>query len=389
MVLRRSAAAWGLVLWAAAATADGAELRFEDRPGAPGAGAVAVHGLPAPALARLAALDLSEAGAGVLAVRTVTAGEGLPPILGRWWVAAGALLFEPRIAFRAGLAYRARFDGGAFDRLTGGAAGSTPDLELRFEPSPPPSGPATRVEAVYPSADLLPENLLRLYVWFSAPMRRRGIVDGIRLVDLESGAPVGLPFVEVADGLWDPSGRRLTLFFHPGRLKRGVGPRRALGPPLRSGGRYRLEIDGALRDAAGRPLAAGHAKLFSVGPADRRSPEPASWRLTPPAATAEPLRIEFPEPLDHGLLLRLLEIRDAAGRRVAGEPVVGGGETSWSFHPATPWSPGSYTLRVAAVLEDLAGNTPARLFDEATAGGEPRPRAGRSIDLPFDVAAPR
>ena len=348
---------------------------------------MAVHGLPAPALARLAAAEsAAAAGRQVLSVRTVAAGEDLPPILGRWQVAGGVVRFVPRLPFRAGLAYRARFDGAAFDRLTGGAAGTTPDLELRFVPPSPAGAPATRVAAVYPSAAVLPENQLRLYVWFSAPMRRRGIAEGIRLRELASGEPVELAFVEVADGLWDPSGRRLTLFFHPGRVKRGVGPRRAMGPPLRQGGRYRLEIDAGLRDAAGRPLAAAHVKTFSVGPPDRRSPEPTSWRLTPPAGPAEPLRDDFAEPLDHGLLLRLLEVRDRAGRRLAGEAIVGRGETRWSFRPRAPWLPGSYRLRVAATLEDLAGNTPLRLF-EATANGvrDPRPPPGDGIELTFAV----
>ena len=36
---------------------------------------------------------------------------------------------------------------------------------------------------------------------------------------------------------------RLTLLFHPGRVKRGVGPNEALGPPLRSGETFRLVVD--------------------------------------------------------------------------------------------------------------------------------------------------
>jgi hypothetical protein len=155
---------------------------------------------------------------------------------------------------------------------------------LSFEPQPAPSAPAARVEAVYPSAETLPENQLRLYVWFSAPMRKRQVADGVRLIDVGSGEPVELPFVEVVDGLWDPSGHRLTLFFHPGRLKRGVGPRLALGPPLRQGRRYRLEIDAALRDGRGRSLASGCTKSFSVGPPDLRSPE-AAHGSRPPGRT--------------------------------------------------------------------------------------------------------
>lgn len=316
----------------------------------------------------------------------VAAAEGLPGVLGARRLEGGVLRFTPRFAFRAGLGYRARFDGAACDRLTGAAAGTTPVLELGFEPLPA-GGPATRVEAVFPSADVLPENQLRLYVWFSAPMRRRQIAEGIRVIDVEAGAAVELPFVEIADGLWDPSGRRLTLFLHPGRIKRGVGPGRALGPPLRQGRRYRLEIDAQLPDARGRPLAGGHVKEFAAGPPDRRSPDPRAWRLSPPTAPRDPLVVDFAEPLDHGLLLRLLQVVDAAGRTVTGTAEVSRRETRWSFAPQAPWWPGGYRLRVATVLEDLAGNTPVRLFDEATgARRDPQRSAAGWLELGFAVA---
>ena len=350
-----------------------------------------MFGLPAVALQRLGPLDLDgAAGREILSVQTSAAmAEGLPQVLGTRRVEGGVLRFTPRFPFRAGLGYRARFDGAAFDRLTGLGDGTTPAVELRFAPSPA-SVPAVRVEAVYPSAEILPENLLRLYVWFSAPMRRRGVAEGIRLVDVEAGTPVELPFVEIADGLWDPSGRRLTLFFHPGRIKRGVGPRLALGPPLRQGRRYRLEIDAALPDARGRPLAAGHAKSFVVGRPDRRSPEPKTWSLSAPAGEREPLVVDFPEPLDHGLLLRLLRVIDATGRPVAGATEISRSETRWSFRPQTPWRPGGYRLRVASALEDLAGNSLARLFDEATATGrKPGPPAAAWGELDFEATAPR
>ena len=347
-----------------------------------------VLGLPPAALARLDGARLAGPdGQALLVVRTAAAGDDLPAVLGARRVAGGALRFVPRLPFRPGLAYRARFDGAVFDRLTGSPAGTTADLQVRFAP-PPAGGAATRVEAVYPSADVLPENQLRLYVWFSAPMRRRGIGEGIRLVDAESGEEVGEPFVEIADGLWDPSGRRLTVFFHPGRVKRGVGPRLAMGPPIRQGGRYRLEIDASLRDATGGTLAAGHAKAFSVGPPDRRSPRPSDWRLAPPPGPRAPLVVDFSEPLDHGLLLRLLRVVDASGDEVAGEVAIGHGEKRWSFVPRDPWRPGAYALRVATSLEDLAGNTPDRLFDEATATArEPRPPSRKRVELPFQVGA--
>ena len=45
------------------------------------------------------------------------------------------------------------------------------------------SAPSTRVEHVYPSADVLPSNTLKLYIFFSAPMRRGAVWQHIRLLD--------------------------------------------------------------------------------------------------------------------------------------------------------------------------------------------------------------
>ena len=56
-------------------------------------------------------------------------------------------------------------------------------------------------------------------------------------------------------------------------------------------------------------------------------------------------------------------MQDGIGRKVAGRIEVGKEERSWSFHPAAAWQDDGYTLLVDKDLEDLAGNTPIRLFD--------------------------
>ena len=91
---------------------------------------------------------------------------------------------------------------------------------------------------------------------------------------------------------------------------------------------------------------------------------PALLTTTAPAAGARaPLTIDFPEPLDHGLLHRMIEVVDAAGRNVRGVNEVANEERSWLFIPAAPWTRGVYSLRVDTALEDLAGNKIDRLFD--------------------------
>jgi hypothetical protein len=101
------------------------------------------------------------------------------------------------------------------------------DLDLA-----PPSGtprPATLVESVSPSAEVLPENLLRFYFQFSAPMSRGEAYSHIRLLNA-AGRAVADPFLELNEELWSGDGRRFTLLFDPGRIKRGLKPREEVGP---------------------------------------------------------------------------------------------------------------------------------------------------------------
>lgn len=48
-----------------------------------------------------------------------------------------------------------------------------------------PVAEKAHVSAVYPTADRLPENLLRFYVYFSKPMQREDILSSVYLEDKE------------------------------------------------------------------------------------------------------------------------------------------------------------------------------------------------------------
>jgi hypothetical protein len=269
-----------------------------------------------------------------------------PPVLGDYVVEGKGVRFRPRFAFVAGLTYRARFG----------------DSVLVFTMPARESGERPRVAAIYPSSSEVPANLLRLYVHFSHPIWAKDVSKRIHLLDAE-GRDVPLPFVEIEAGLWDSEGKRLTLFFHPGRVKRGVGPNLALGPPLVEGGVYRLVVEREIRDQRGHELEASFERELRVGPADRTSPDPSRWTLAV-RDRSSPLEVDLDEPLDRALLLRLVRVTNAAGAEVPGVSSVTSRETRFVFTPDRPWSPGSYRLHVGSEIEDLAGNKPGRLFDE-------------------------
>ena len=221
--------------------------------------------------------------------------------------------------------------------------------------------PSARVDRVYPSGDVLPSNQLRLYVYFSAPMSRGASAGRIHLLDAR-GKELNAEFLP-GEELWDPTGRRITLTFDPGRIKRGLTSNETLGPPIAEGQRYTLVIDKEWPDANGAPLVEAFRKAFRGGPAVRVPPEPRLWSIAPPqAGTSIPLIVTFDRPMNYPLLLRMLQVAGSRGS-VAGTLAVTKNETEWRFTPAAAWAPGNYRLVVDKRLEDLAGNSIGQPFD--------------------------
>ncbi len=351
----------------AVGTAQAVEVGLNVDAAAPELGTVDVSGLDPHLLRGLADKDLSaDDWRAIFPVYTgeeLPVGEDRPPVAGSWTVEKGTLRFRPRYPLVAGLSYVARLDLDRLSSLATGRSSARAPVVARFSLPKPDLQPSTVVKAIYPSAAELPENQLRFYIHFSAPMSRGEAYEHIHLLSADRGA-VEAPFLEIGEELWDPGMRRLTLFFDPGRIKRGLRPHLEAGMPLREGGAYRLMIDAGWRDARGVPLASGFQKAFTVVAPDRTSPDPAEWALhTPSAESRESLAIDFPEPLDHGLLERVLRVRDAEGKFVAGEVEVSAREQRFQFTPAAPWTAGDYSVEVEAILEDLAGNNLRKVFD--------------------------
>jgi hypothetical protein len=290
----------------------------------------------------------AEPAEGWSSVFPVYAGQGdVQPMLGSYAVKDHELVFHPRFPLTAGVRYRAIFKG----------------VEAFFNGPRSETNPLTRVDRIYPSADTLPSNALRLYIFFSAPMSRGEAWTHIHLIDRDSGQPVELPFLELDQELWDQNNQRLTVLFDPGRIKRGLVPTTTIGPAVVEGKRYRLVIDREWHDARGVSLVEGFEKPFRGGPPDRIPPEPKNWRVTAPnAATTEPLIVDFPKPMDFVLLQRMIGIFDGGGE-IAGQIAVDRDETQWRFTPREAWKPGSYRIAAENVLEDISGNHLDRPFD--------------------------
>jgi len=273
-----------------------------------------------------------------------------PAMLGTYHVAPGALRFIPRYPLVPGVRYRAVVDA------------DSESVEAEFV-LPKSGSVATSLTHVYPSTGDVPENLLKFYLHFSAPMSHGDAYRHIHLFDA-AGRRIADPFLELGEELWDREGMRFTLYFDPGRIKRGLKPREDVGPVLEQSNAYTLVVDRDWLDAAGRPLEREHRKPFRVGPPDTRQPDVATWDVEEPVGGRNaPLIVQFPEPLDHALLRRLLKVTDAAHRAVPGRIKVQAEETRWVFTPKDSWQPGTYHLEVDTTLEDLAGNSIGRPFE--------------------------
>ena len=328
-----------------------------------------LQGLDAGALSRRLAVYPSEA------VPRDGQRSRVPPMAGRFLVRDGTVRFVPRFPFADGVSY-------SLLAISAGDADSSDVWEIR-RPSPEASA-TTEVVAIYPTAAELPVNLLRVYVHFSAPMSEGWAARAITVTSEDTGETLEDVFLPSEPELWDAGRTRLTMLLDPGRIKRGLVPNLELGYPLVEGTTVRIAIDPAFRDAAGQPLMAGAERSCDIGPALRSRIDPTAWRLTAPAAGSRaPLQVEFDRPLDDGLLQHCLSVRDDAGQTLSGIAETGTGERIWSFTPADPWTPGEYHLLVEPRLEDVAGNSPARVFDRDVTKPEDTPGEWEAVRVGF------
>ena len=315
---------------------------------------------------------------------TSIADSDIPPVLGSYAVLDGLIRFTPMFPFDPGRNYVVTFDPSDYAEET-----RSPIVSIVGLP-PGTATPNVRVVRIYPTTNVLPENQLKVYIYFSAPMRASNGLPYVKLVD-EAGSEVESAFLPLGEvlgtGLWDPSRQRYTVFFDPGRIKQGLVLSDELGRSVTEGATYTLLIDKAWPDANGNPLTEGFQKEFRVGPPDTEPIDLARWDLSrlPRNSTRERLVMSFPEPLDHSLLGRALTVTTRSGDRLEGEIEITEGETRWAFIPHETWVRGEYSILVSSFLEDLAGNRIGAPFEiSALEPVDTRPEGDFSA-IPFSI----
>jgi hypothetical protein len=298
----------------------------------------------------------------MLRVRVIGAGApgggDLPDVFGRHQVLENMIRFIPHFPFEPGVRFRATFDPRPLDHPE-----LSEVLTLEFSLPREPSAACTQVQHVFPSSDSLPENLLRFYVCFSNPMQRGRAEEHIKFLGPD-GRPAPDALYRPPVELWDRSMMHLTILLDPGRLKRRLGPNRALGPPLKTGQRHTLVIGSGMVDLSGRTLPESFHKPFHVTEAVREPIKVEQWKIRPPTTQSrQSLELVFPKPLDWALLGHTITIAAEGGQPIDGRISIDRGETRWRFIPKSPWTAGSYYVRVASDLEDVCGNNLLGAFD--------------------------
>jgi hypothetical protein len=228
--------------------------------------------------------------------------------------------------------------------------------------------PAQTVISVQPSAPVLPANTLRFYIAFDRPVRGLVHQSEIRLLD-SNDRPVEKAFMDFGQELWSPDGKRLTVLFDPGKIKRGVEAPHSELDPLKEGESYKVAF-GEFRHA------------FLVGPAVRERIDPGLWVVSTARAPARSVVIKFDRVMDSALLEDQLWVEDGDRQPVSGTMRVIEGGRAVQFLAVHPLKRGIYQIKMSPILEDVAGNRISETLDHAVSE-----RSGNSSGLAIRFVA--
>lgn len=220
-----------------------------------------------------------------------------------------------------------------------------------------------QVSAVYPTADTLPENLLRFYLYFNQPMKTGDTLSYVYLTD-DSGKRLDGVFLENKFSLWSPDRTRLTLLFDPGRVKTGLVAHNTFGRALQAGSTYNLVVDASAMNQLG--CSSIYTKRFVVEAPNYEKPSILKWQFNEPkSGTKQPLTIDFNAPIDHTSLAFRIRVKSRDNKVVSGSINIGSQDKQWIFTPELKWNSDElYRVSIDPILEDIAGNRITGLFDQ-------------------------
>lgn len=273
-------------------------------------------------------------------------------VKGKFTVEGNKLKFKPYFPFESGLPYVVKLNIN-IDEPT----------YTRFQIGEKRKVDQAKVLSIFPTSVLLPENVLRFYIYFQTPMKQEEALQHIKLID-QDGHVDEQAFMKFKEELWSHDGKRLTILFDPGRIKKGISTNMLLGPALNIGNQYHLRISNEWQDVYGQKLLEAKVKRIIVGKAYRDKLEVKEWTLIKPTFnTFDTLTIKFDRIIDHALLKTMAQLRDQDQNLVDGYWEVLDCEKQAQFIPSIKWQNGNYSIRFDTRIEDVAGNNLQNLLD--------------------------
>ncbi len=277
----------------------------------------------------------------------------VPAVQGRFTMVDNSLIFKPFFPFEKGLPYVVKINTG-----------------MEHEPALIPFligekniVNQAKVLSIFPTSDLLPENVLRFYIYFQTPMKQEEALQHIKLID-KDGNVDNHAFMKFKEELWSIDGKRLTILFDPGRIKRGVSTNMVQGPALEDGHQYKLRIANEWQDVYGQQLVDVEVKDIMVVEAYRDKIVVGDWVLdSPQYNTLDKLTIVFDRIMDHALIQTMVQVRDENQNLVNGHWEILESQKIMQFIPNNKWKIGNYAIRFDTRIEDVAGNNLQNLLD--------------------------
>ena len=295
------------------------------------------------------------------------------PILGEWQSATNRLTFIPAVPLNAHDTYYIQTSEKKHPWLRVEAKTHNGNDEI-------PS-----VVNIYPSANELPENLLRFYVEFSQPMREEDFISNILFQDEQGNDLTGV-FLPSKYEYWNKERTVITLIFDPGRVKTGLQAHKKMGRALQNGKKYRLVIKSSCQALSGKLLGQEYSKEFAVTEEVNSAIDPDKWAIKPPLAnTNDPLIVEFDRHMDHLNASAFIGVFDHTGRQISGNIELSKDASIWSFFPEKSWEEENYKIMIYNKLEDICGNNLIHGFDVLKASEIARTNKEVITEIEFNI----
>ena len=275
------------------------------------------------------------------------------PIQGNYSIIENSLVFKPYFPFDPGLTYVVKIQDTNTEEYS----------YFQFQTGEKAKVDQAKLLNIFPSANLLPENLLRFYIYFQTPMTQGQSLDYIKLID-KSGKIDEHAFMQFKEELWSSDGKRLTLLFDPGRIKRGVSTNMKQGPSLENEQQYTLSISNEWKDIYGQTLEINSTNKITITDAYRKKMKIEEWTITTPSIGSKgKLTLRFDRILDHALIQSMIQIRDFDNNLIEGSWKILDSEQEVKFAPKSEWKKGNYKIQIDTHIEDVAGNNLQNLLD--------------------------